>query len=186
MNSYANTAVAVRIPFWRKDESFAFLNSEVRRLFKTSKRFENLIRQAALALRDGKPVIIEAKPAAKQVVRKFVQELAFPEVVKLSFWRKQDKPQEILAEVRRLYKSSPAFARMLESYADKKATGTVVIIEAKPNAKRVLENVLAKLGTPKVASEAVCSWQWLHREKNKFTGRINWTRISRARSWTIT
>ncbi len=104
MNSYANTAPAVRIPFWRKDESFAFLTAELKHLFSNSKRFENLIMHAALAYRQGKPIIVEAKHAAKQVVEKFVREFAFakltyPEVVTLSFWSKKDDPKQVLTRV---------------------------------------------------------------------------------------
>jgi hypothetical protein len=106
----------------------------------------------------------------------------------ISHWRKSDNPQDLIEEIRQRYKSNPAYARLLHGAASALLKGQQVVIEGKPNAKKVLGHVLRKLrseGTADVRKGTVGKWQYLKNEQHRYTGTQVWQKVSRAQAWGV-
>jgi hypothetical protein len=106
----------------------------------------------------------------------------------ISHWRKSDNPKDLLREMRERYKSNPKYAKLLHGAASALLKGQQVVVEGKPNAQKVLRDVLGKLrdeGTADVPTGKAGKWQYLKDDKHRYTGTKVWQKVSRARAWGV-
>jgi predicted kinase len=101
----------------------------------------------------------------------------------LKLWCDHDDSARLQKEIRRCYRSCSAFAQLLHDAVATAARGGEVVIEAKANARRLLEHLLKELleqAHADVPPEKISAWQWLELTVHPCTGKRVWQQVLRT------